>query len=112
MTDTTNIFNNLKYAFVKDGVVVNTTILSSEDSEIIQTIMNKYNADSYHNVTNNEIIVGVNCHLINNVFTYPKPSGNYWQWNQESFGWEISVPKPSENHYWDSQKEEWVLPNQ
>ncbi len=109
MTDTTNAFNNLKYAIIKDGVVVNTVLFSNHDEEILQFLLDKHSADSYHNVTNNEIAVSVTSHYINGKFTHPKPVGNFWVWNENLITWEISVPRPSENHFWNNQTEEWIF---
>ena len=70
--DTTNPFNNLKIAFVKNDEVINVVLLTSFDTSILDEIKLSHEADSYHDITHLNF-VSVGSQYIDGEFTPPKP---------------------------------------
>lgn len=105
--DTTNVFNNKKFAILKDDLVVNVVLLNNEDESILSTIIEQENATSFLDVTNN-IHVGVGSYLVNNEVTSVKPQITpSWVWDSEVQAWVAPIPKPEGSWDWNEELQEW-----
>jgi hypothetical protein len=105
--DTTNVFNNKKFAILKNDLVVNVILLETEDESILSTIIEQENATSYLDVTEN-IYVGVGSYLVNNEITAVKPQSTPSAvWDSELKAWVPPIPSPGINWEWDEELQEW-----
>ena len=93
MTNTTNVFNNLKIAVIKDTKVIDIILVNSDDFENVkQDFLNHYQA-------NNLVIIDQNCNECCRVTIY----GFY-------DGTRFYPEKPFESWVWNTEENDWVSP--
>ena len=106
MNDVTNVFNNAKYAIVKDNKVVDCVLIHPNDVEVmLPTAIALHNADEAVEVTGELSWLGVDAVKDNSVWR-PAPSHKGWVWGDN--GWEAPTPKPEGNHLWNEILLKWI----
>jgi len=106
MTDVTNVFNNKKYAIVKDNKVVDCVLIHADDVEsMLPTAIEVNQADEAIEVIDELAWLGVGCVKDNNIWRHPKAYDS-WVWGSQD--WEAPVPKPEGEHIWNEIMLSWI----
>jgi hypothetical protein len=93
------------YAFIKDGIVVNTVVFDDPSEELLLFFIKENNLDNIVQGTEKTVIGGT---YDGTRFWLKQPYPS-WQKNLETFQWESPVPRPTDgNMYeWDETTVSW-----
>lgn len=105
MTDVTNVFNNKKYAIVKDNKVVDCVLIHPDNVEsMLPTAIAVNQADEAIEVIGQLNWLGVNCVKYDNVW---RPARVYDSWVWDDGDWKAPTPKPEGNYVWVEELLQW-----
>ena len=106
MTDVTNVYNNKKYAIVKDNKVIDCVLVNTDDVEsILPGIVEFKQADEAIEMIGEFDWLGIDCIKDNGVWRPRKPYDS-WVWDGQD--WTAPVLKPEGNHVWNENLLIWV----
>lgn len=99
MTDISNLFNNKKYAIIKNNKIIDCVLIHPDDVEtILPNAIELHQADETIEITGQLSWLGVGCIKDDGVWRMSKPYDS-WVWDGEN--WTAPVPKPEGNHIWN-----------
>ena len=108
MTDVTNVFNNKKYAIVKDNKVVDCVLIHPDDVEsMLPTAIEVNQANEAIEVIGELAWLGVGCVKDNNIWRHSKGGYDSWVWGNGD--WEAPIPKPEGNYIWNEDLIQWII---
>ena len=106
MSDVTNIFNNKKYAIIKDNKIIDSVLIHPDDVEnMLPTAIELQQADEAIEIVGELSWIGVGCIKFDNVWR-PSKEFDSWIWGQ--YGWEAPVSKPEGEHFWNEELLRWI----
>ena len=107
MSDVTNVFNNKKYAIIKDDKVIDSVLISEENVEVmLPTILEMRQTNESIEIIDELSWLGVGCTRVDGIWR-PVKSFNSWVWGEN--GWEPPTPKPEGNYIWNDDMTQWVI---
>lgn len=106
MTDVTNLYNNKKYAIVKNNKVVDCVLIHPDDvDDMLPTAIELHQADEAIEVTGTLNWLGVGCVKYDNIWRHPRVNDS-WVWGESD--WEAPIPKPEGNFMWSEPLLNWI----